>query len=403
MPFISQEGINFLMGSIQNRAYKIEKISIKLLICDSPKAYRSGTLDAKALLEFSKQRNVEIAAFGDGLHAKAFLIDNSMAIVTSANLTNGGLKGNLEIGFKISDKGLIDTLSKEFEIAWEAAEPLTLKDLKKRLDWSNTSGNTQEDEKPTFRKKIRWRPVNTSGTGTSYGIEIFNGFNKSDFEILDPKYYGGSIQDIPANQEIVEKLKETIEKQTKPLLNKFYIAVKDYLPRDEFLYPHYASRKRVKNFYPSAAWLGLGRNVRRYVTLAQLSVGLFVDKNGQGLFTNFNIGEEYEINEDRNHFMKWIRRNKSYFIEALSHLNTNFKLHYNHPDNGVINLSVNEVTPDEIDEILSIDREHLLDFHIERRYMLGEEWQLLKKSTVVWEVADQFEVLYPIYLKAFKE
>ena len=280
---------------------------------------------------------------------------------------------------------------------------LTLKDLRKRLEWSNNSGNTQEDEKPTFRKKVRWRSVNTTGSGTSYGIEIFNGFKKSDFEILDPKNHGGSFQDDPANEKIVGKIKETIKNQTIPLLTMFYIAVKDYLPGDESLYPHYATRKRVKNFYPSATWIGLGRNVRRYVTFAQLSVGIFVDKTGQGLFTNFNMGEEYEINVDKTQFMRWMRRNKSNFIKRLSNLNPNFNLRYVHPDRGIISLSVNEVTSDEIDEILSIDPEHLLDFRIERRYMLGKEWQLLKKSTVVWKVADQFEVLYPIYLKAFEE
>lgn len=248
MPFISQEGIKFIRESLQNRAFRIDKIRIRLLICDSPQAYRSGALDANALLEFSEQNDAEIVAFGEGLHAKVLLIDSSIAIVTSANLTHGGLRGNLEIGFKITDEEMIEKVSNEFEIAWDSADRLTSKELKDRIEWSNKFIEKEKDEKETFRKKVRWRPVETSGTGAIYGTEIFEGFKKDDFEVIDPKHYGGSFHDDHINVEVVDKIKEAIEKQTKPLLSKFYLSVKDYLPRDEFLYPHYASRRRVRIF-----------------------------------------------------------------------------------------------------------------------------------------------------------
>lgn len=390
-----------LSDHLCSRIHRHIELKIQFIICDSPQAYRSNSLNAEALIEMCERYDVEIAAFGDGLHAKVILIDNSIAIVTSANLTHGGLEGNLEMGFKIFEKEIIDKLSAEFETAWRAAEQLSTDDLKERLNWANSKEPPQNDETVPFRQKTRWRPVVTSGTGISYGIEIFDGFKKENFEILDPKTYGGSMDDDPVDPQIVDKIKIGIDATIKPILNKFYLGTKDYLPSKDSLFPHYASRRRVKNFYPSATWLGLGRDERRYVTLAQLAVGLFVDTEGSGLFANFNMGEEYEINEDKIFFLKWLSQHIPHFLKTISNLDPKYHLHYNHPVKGSVYRAIHEVDEDNLKELLDIPRDHHLDFHITRYYMLQDEWQLLKRSSVVWEVADQFEVLYPIYKKAF--
>jgi len=401
MPFISHEGVDFLIDSLGNRIHKREPLSMKVITCDSPQAYRQGFLDPQALLRLTEECHAEIAAFGEGLHAKVILVDKSIAIVTSANLTLVGLKGNYEIGLKTTDKEIVERLSTEFDIAWDAAEELSSKDLRARLDWRKKAGPPGKEIEPSFRTKIRWRSVVTAGTGSFYGVKIFRGFTKDDFEALNPETYGGLIDDDPISVAVVESIKDAIKNRSKPLLSKVYLAIKDYLPAKEHLYPHFASRKRVKNFYPSAAWLGLGRDERRYVTLAQLSVGLFVDGEGIGLFTNFNIGEEYEINEDKAHFLDWLSKNIPLFTQSIKTLNPAFYLYYSHPDKDTVVKPVREVTVDDLKEVLGIPRDHLLNFHLERKYMIEEEWDLLRRSRVVFEVADQFEVLYPIYLNAF--
>ena len=402
MPFISRDGINFFKKSLEKRVYR-DKIKIKLIICDSPQAYRSKTLDLNSISELIEQYDLEISAFGDGLHAKVFLKDNSLAIVTSANLTEPGLSGNLEIGVKITDEKVLGQLSNEFETAWKAAEQLSLDDIKERLAWINDQKPQIQEEKASFRGKIRWKPVVTSGTGDSWGIGIFQGFKEEDFIILDPGRYGGSFHDDPVDSKIVQKIQESIESQTNPLLRKFYLAVKDYLPKKEFLFPHYASRRRVKNFYPSATWLGFGRNEKKYVTLAQLAVGLFVDEDGKGLFTSFNIGEEYQINEDKSFFLNWLNKNIPLFVKMISNLNSNFSLNYSHPQEGWIEQSVKEINEEDLKKIISISRDHLLDFHIERKYIFDEEEDLLGRSSIILEVVSQFEVLYPIYVESFKK
>jgi phosphatidylserine/phosphatidylglycerophosphate/cardiolipin synthase-like enzyme len=45
-----------------------------------------------------------------GLHAKAYICDDTRAIVTSGNLTSGGLYRNLEYGVVISDKRIVQDI-----------------------------------------------------------------------------------------------------------------------------------------------------------------------------------------------------------------------------------------------------------------------------------------------------
>ena len=70
-------------------------------------AISNGALDLTALLELSnatpKSRLFAIAS----LHAKVFLADESMAIITSGNLTRSGLDSNLEYGVFLDEPPIV--------------------------------------------------------------------------------------------------------------------------------------------------------------------------------------------------------------------------------------------------------------------------------------------------------
>lgn len=402
VPFVSRWGANFLIEALSQRVFKTDELKVRLLICDSPDAYQSGSLDPEALLQLITDCGAEIAGFGDGMHAKVFLTDNSEALVSSANLTRGGLEDNLEIGLVTRDAMVISKLVQEFEVAWRDAEPLSIEDLKTRLKWKQETPVPKKREVPPFRTKSTWRPIQITGSSDAFGTVLFSGFEREDFDVLDPATYGGDVNDDPVKPNVVEDIQNAIENKTKRVLNRFYLALKDYLPNKEYLYPHYASRRRVRNFYPSAAWLGLGRDPKRYVTLAQLSVGLTIDREGKGLFVNFNIGEEYVVNEDKGYFLTWLKRNRSDFVEALSSLDSRYTVRYSHPEKGLVSIEVHKLTELDLDEPLALPESHLLDFHITRRYLFDEEHNLLTRSTVVLEIVDQFLILYRIYRNAFK-
>lgn len=49
------------------------------------------------------------------LHAKVYIVDESFAMITSANLTYGGLKSNFEYGVLLDDKKTIKTIKQDIE------------------------------------------------------------------------------------------------------------------------------------------------------------------------------------------------------------------------------------------------------------------------------------------------
>jgi hypothetical protein len=92
--------------------------------------FRDGVSDIDALrLLFrsgAKIRGIK------NLHAKAFLIGDSRAIVTSANLTEQGLIRNHEFGFYAQDDTIVANCHDYFEKLWKKAGPdLTLEKLDK--------------------------------------------------------------------------------------------------------------------------------------------------------------------------------------------------------------------------------------------------------------------------------
>ena len=65
-------------------------------------------------LKFSVENGANIYGI-ENLHSKIYLFDKRAAIVTSANLTNGGLVNNYECGIYTEDKALIQDLHNYFE------------------------------------------------------------------------------------------------------------------------------------------------------------------------------------------------------------------------------------------------------------------------------------------------
>ena len=57
-----------------------------------------------------------------GLHSKLYVFDSKSLIVSSANLTGGGLRKNLEFGLVIHDEGITTEARKYFERLWNIAE-----------------------------------------------------------------------------------------------------------------------------------------------------------------------------------------------------------------------------------------------------------------------------------------
>jgi phosphatidylserine/phosphatidylglycerophosphate/cardiolipin synthase-like enzyme len=105
-PYVDQKGVDLLCKIIKRKGQIKLSLITNLTI---PNIVNKFT-DPIALLKLYKNFNiVEISSLGR-LHAKVYLIDNIGGIITSANLTGGGLITNFEYGVFINDEDIISTV-----------------------------------------------------------------------------------------------------------------------------------------------------------------------------------------------------------------------------------------------------------------------------------------------------
>lgn len=108
-PFINVEGVRILSDAVQTKS----SIEISLITNLTPQNIVNGITEPAALLELYKQfTQVKVSSLGR-LHAKVYVIDNKIGIITSANLTSGGLINNFEYGVLINNKSIISTIKED--------------------------------------------------------------------------------------------------------------------------------------------------------------------------------------------------------------------------------------------------------------------------------------------------
>ena len=100
-PFIGKEPLERISQIINKGSRSKMRVSIVTnLAIDS---LVSGSLDIAALLHLAKSVPGLAITYLPGLHAKVYVFDKDLAIVTSANLTRGGLTRNHEYGVLLRD------------------------------------------------------------------------------------------------------------------------------------------------------------------------------------------------------------------------------------------------------------------------------------------------------------
>ncbi len=99
-PFITRQPVERLASKLGSRRASVQIDMLTNLYADSLIA---GSLDIGALAWLCEQIPGTTVRHLRYLHAKAYVADEHTAIVTSANLTNGGLFRNHELGVTITD------------------------------------------------------------------------------------------------------------------------------------------------------------------------------------------------------------------------------------------------------------------------------------------------------------
>ena len=111
---------------------KDKKINIKIITRLVKEDIEKGVTDLDKFRVLKDDFSAEIR-YNNDLHAKMVIVDNSVAIISSANLTKKGLSVNYEAGICLKDKNMVIKITQFFNDIWNESKPLTEDDIKNVL------------------------------------------------------------------------------------------------------------------------------------------------------------------------------------------------------------------------------------------------------------------------------
>lgn len=110
-PFISASGVNALLAARRDRP-PLGATPVVLTNL-SPRALCQGATDAGATLKLADGLRAGGVFHVPSLHAKVYIADASRAVVTSGNLTEGGLRRNQEYGVLLEDTAAVAAVERD--------------------------------------------------------------------------------------------------------------------------------------------------------------------------------------------------------------------------------------------------------------------------------------------------
>lgn len=144
-----------------------------------------------ALLPLLSAPNCAVRYFTDGFHAKLFLFD-AVAMVGSANLTNGGMASNREAVLLLDQPGdeeRIRELQIFFAQVWDSAEVLTRQVFNQFRDAWNTAARKGNPDEPFLVLREVSPPTVLAGSGRKAAHQIYlDGLQKLIYEKYRPAF-----------------------------------------------------------------------------------------------------------------------------------------------------------------------------------------------------------------------
>ena len=113
-PFLKRSAAERIIFGLDQRGL-LDSVRVRIITDLRPESALGGSMDLSALAEFGRR----VAAFElthlPSVHAKVYVADSKMAIVTSGNLTESGLYGNVEYGIALADDRIVKDVRSDFE------------------------------------------------------------------------------------------------------------------------------------------------------------------------------------------------------------------------------------------------------------------------------------------------
>ena len=112
-PYVGAFGIDSLCDNLTEDFFRHGKV--RFLTDLSPRNICQSSTDPLALQALSKRIGRSAIMHLPGLHAKAYVADQTIAVIASANLTAGGLIKNYEYGVKITDSTVVESIRNDIQ------------------------------------------------------------------------------------------------------------------------------------------------------------------------------------------------------------------------------------------------------------------------------------------------
>lgn len=110
-PFINEGGTKLLGKAISRKS----DVHLTVLTSLTVRNIATEVTQPSAILGLYREfGQVNVASLG-ALHAKVYIVDGTVGVITSANLTSGGLRTNFEYGVHIDDPEIVRTMTEDMK------------------------------------------------------------------------------------------------------------------------------------------------------------------------------------------------------------------------------------------------------------------------------------------------
>ena len=179
-PFIKASEADWLVGHVPPSA------SVSVLTNISTGPVQDEVLDIRGL-EVLQGGSRSTVTTVPGLHAKVFIADDHLAIVTSANLTKAGLDTNAEYGVRLDDEGIVQQVGRDlsrYAALGSVIDPTSFPDLirtgddlveeRRRLERSASTEAQQAFREVVLRARQRFAAEQVGGRSANdlFGVAI---------------------------------------------------------------------------------------------------------------------------------------------------------------------------------------------------------------------------------------
>lgn len=113
-PFIKNSKAEQILLQLQKRRIH-NSVRVVVLTDLRPESALNGSTDLEAFVRLGNNLPKFDLTHLPSLHAKVYVADRSMAIITSGNLTDSGISRNLEYGVVSADEAVVGEIRRDFE------------------------------------------------------------------------------------------------------------------------------------------------------------------------------------------------------------------------------------------------------------------------------------------------